>query len=90
MRSRRGGELLPQGNPVIHKSVKKLLQEAQVPPWQRNSFPLIYVGEELAAVWQVAVAVKFSQPGGDAGRAGNSSSEVRAAGQDLRHNEPIA
>lgn len=60
VRSRRGGELIPVGNPVIHKSIKKLLQEAQVPPWQRSSYPLIYVNDELAAVWQLAVAARFS------------------------------
>lgn len=61
VRSRRGGELIPMGNPVIHKSVKKLLQEAQVPPWQRASYPLIYVDDELAAVWQVAVAARYRE-----------------------------
>lgn len=62
VRSRRGGELIPVGNPVIHKSVKKLLQEAQVPPWQRASYPLVYVDDELAAVWQVAVAARYREP----------------------------
>ena len=62
VRSRRGGELIPVGNPVIHKSVKKLLQEAQVPPWQRASYPLVYVDGDLAAVWHVAVAARFREP----------------------------
>jgi len=59
VRSRRGGELLPLGDPVIHKSVKKLLQEASVPPWQRTGFPLIYINDELAAVWRIAVADRY-------------------------------
>ena len=59
VRSRRGGELIPMGKPVIHKSIKKLLQEAAVPPWQRNGYPLVYIDDELAAVWQIAVAARF-------------------------------
>lgn len=47
---RRGGErcLLP-GRSHRHK-LKKLLQEAGVPPWERERLPLIYVDDKLAAV----------------------------------------
>ena len=50
IRLRQGGErcLLPRRG--HHHSLKKLLQEAGVPPWERERLPLIYVGEELAAV----------------------------------------
>ncbi len=49
VRTRRGGEtcLLPGRG---HHKLKKLLQEAGVPPWERERLPLIYVGDELAAV----------------------------------------
>lgn len=50
VRWRQGGEIchLP-GRRHRHK-LKKLLQAAGVPPWERGHLPLIYVDEELAAV----------------------------------------
>lgn len=62
VRSRRGGELIKLGEPAFHKAVKKLLQEASVPPWQRDRVPLLYVGERLIAVWNVAVATDYRTP----------------------------
>ncbi len=59
VRSRVGGELIKLGEPAYHKAVKKVLQESAVPPWQRDSVPLLYVGDRLAAVWNIAVAVDF-------------------------------
>ena len=56
VKSRAGGELIALGNPKFHKAVKKILQESSVPPWQRESIPLLYINNELAAVWQLAVA----------------------------------
>ncbi|SIT65861.1 tRNA(Ile)-lysidine synthase [Ectothiorhodosinus mongolicus] len=32
-------------------SLKKLLQEAGVPPWERDRIPLLYQGDELVIVW---------------------------------------
>lgn len=58
--SRQGGELIRLGEPAFHKSVKKVLQEAAVPPWQRDTIPLIYINNRLAAVWNIAVAADFS------------------------------
>ncbi len=62
VRSRRGGELIKLGEPAFHKSVKKLLQEAAVPPWQRDRVPLLYVDERLIVVWNVAVASDYRTP----------------------------
>ena len=64
VRSRDGGERLAVGRPVIHKSVKKLMQEAGLPPWQRSRVPLIYVNDELAAVWQIAVSSCYGRDAG--------------------------
>jgi len=69
VRSRVGSELIKLGEPAFHKAVKKLLQEASVPPWLRNVTPLIYIEGRLAAVWEIAVAVDFRQ-------GVNNSSEV--------------
>ncbi len=50
IRFRQGGERCrPAGRGHRHR-LKKLMQEWQVPPWQRDSVPLLYVGEEIAAV----------------------------------------
>lgn len=59
VRSRTGGELIKLGEPAYHKAVKKVLQEASVPPWQRDSIPLLYIADRLIAVWDIAVAVDF-------------------------------
>jgi len=69
VRSRVGSELIKLGEPAFHKAVKKLLQEASVPPWLRDVTPLIYIEGRLAAVWEIAVAVDFRQ-------GANNSSEV--------------
>lgn len=61
VRSRVGSELIKLGEPAFHKAVKKLLQEASVPPWLRDVTPLLYIDGRLAAVWEIAVAVDFRQ-----------------------------
>jgi tRNA(Ile)-lysidine synthase len=49
VRFRSGGELVkPAGRPT--RLLKKLLQEAGVPPWLRECVPLLYAGNELIAV----------------------------------------
>lgn len=48
VRRRQGGErILCQGQ---HKSLKKLLQAASIPPWERDQLPLIYENEVLILV----------------------------------------
>jgi tRNA(Ile)-lysidine synthase len=64
---RQGGETcrLP-GRGHRHK-LKKLLQEAGVPPWERGRLPLLYVQDELAAIGDRWVcepfAAKSDEPG---------------------------
>jgi tRNA(Ile)-lysidine synthase len=55
IRLRRGGERLQPDHRRPRRSLKKLLQEARVPPWQRGCTPLIYCGEDL--VWAAGVGV---------------------------------
>ena len=64
---RRGGErcLLP-GRSHHHK-LKKLLQEAGVPPWERERLPLIYVDGKLAAVADRWVCQPFAARAGEPG-----------------------
>lgn len=50
VRLRTGGERCRPVGHAHHKPLKKLLQEAAIPPWVRERIPLIYVGGKLAAV----------------------------------------
>ncbi|MCW8923063.1 MAG: tRNA lysidine(34) synthetase TilS [Gammaproteobacteria bacterium] len=47
---RQGGEKIqPAGRKNTH-SLKKLMQEAGIPPWERTRIPLIYLNDQLIAV----------------------------------------
>jgi tRNA(Ile)-lysidine synthase len=50
VRPRRGGEVCVLPGRGHHHKLKKLLQDAGVPPWERVRLPLLYAGEALAAV----------------------------------------
>ena len=67
LRLRSGGETLRPHAKASTRSLKNLLQEHRVPPWQRERLPLLYCGDELACVVGVAVAADFqarnSNPG---------------------------
>jgi tRNA(Ile)-lysidine synthase len=56
---RRGGELLKVAHNRPHRSLKKLLQEANVLPWWRARLPFIYSGEDLVAVGDLWVNAEF-------------------------------
>ncbi|MGH8426492.1 MAG: tRNA lysidine(34) synthetase TilS [Gammaproteobacteria bacterium] len=63
LRFRVGGETLrPAGN-AHHRPLKKLLQESAVLPWMRPRVPLLYVGDELAAVAGLDVAAEYAGRG---------------------------
>ncbi len=67
VRFRQGGERCrPAGDPHTRK-LKKLLQEAAVPPWQRPRLPLIYLDDELAAVAGLLVCEPFRARNSDPG-----------------------
>jgi tRNA(Ile)-lysidine synthase len=55
IRSRQGGERLQPDARRPRRSLKNLLQEAHVAPWQRDRLPLIYCGNVL--VWAPEVGV---------------------------------
>jgi tRNA(Ile)-lysidine synthase len=60
VRFRQGGERFrPQGR-YHSQELKKLLQEAAIPPWERNHTPLLYLGDQLAAVATVGIAAELS------------------------------
>ncbi len=60
VRFRRGGERIkPHGESITH-DLKKLFQSKAVPPWLRNRIPLVFVGDELAAVVGFCLADSFA------------------------------
>ncbi|MET0987463.1 MAG: tRNA lysidine(34) synthetase TilS [Steroidobacteraceae bacterium] len=50
VRFRTGGERLQLPGMKVHRTLKNLLQEADVVPWWRERIPLLYAGERLCAV----------------------------------------
>lgn len=50
IRPRSGGEKIRPRGQAHHKELKKLYQEAGIPPWVRERLPLIYRGKQLVAV----------------------------------------
>jgi len=62
---RQGGESIqPAGRKEKH-ALKKLFQEAGVPPWVRERTPLIFVDGELAAVAELFISQKFQAQSGE-------------------------
>ena len=57
--NRKGGEFFKPDSKRPTKKIKQLLQESNLPPWEREILPLIFVGEELASVPNFGVDIKF-------------------------------
>lgn len=62
LRARAGGERMRLHTGAPSRSLKNLLQEAAIPPWQRANLPLLWVGGELAWIAGVGVATEFLCP----------------------------
>lgn len=67
LRNRRGGEVLRPVGRGHHHKLKKLFQEAGIPPWQRDQMPLVYINNNLAAVGDRWVSQEFAAEGNEAG-----------------------
>jgi len=67
VRFRQGGERLCVAGREGHHSLKKLFQEAAVPPWQRERIPLLFADDELVAVSGHWVACSFAVEAGQEG-----------------------
>jgi tRNA(Ile)-lysidine synthase len=65
VRSRRGGETCQLGGRRHHTRLKKLLQTAGVPPWERSTLPLVYVDDQLAAIGDRWVCEPFQARAGE-------------------------
>ncbi len=67
VRFRQGGERLRLPGRNCHHELKKLLQEYDVPPWQRERIPLIYIGDQLAAAVGFFIAADYVVQAGQEG-----------------------
>ena len=65
IRLRRGGERLQPNCRRPRRSLKNLLQEARMPPWQRERLPLIFRGDTLIWVPGIGVDCAFQAAAGE-------------------------
>ena len=64
LRQRQGGERLQLSPHRPRRSLKKLLQEAAIPPWERDRLPCLWCNEQLLWVGPLGVdAAVFCTPG---------------------------
>jgi tRNA(Ile)-lysidine synthase len=66
IRVRRGGESLQPDCRRPRRSLKNLLQEARIPPWERERLPLILCGNELVWAPGIGIACTFQAARGEA------------------------
>ena len=59
IRNRQGGEFFKPDSKRPTKIIKQLLQESDLPPWEREFLPLIFVGDDLAFVPNFGIDIKF-------------------------------
>jgi len=59
VRGRSGGERMRPASDRPHRTLKNLLQETAVPPWERERMPLLFIGDALAWVPGIGVAAEF-------------------------------
>ncbi|MDO8464639.1 MAG: tRNA lysidine(34) synthetase TilS [Gallionella sp.] len=67
LRLRHGGETLRPYPNAPTRTLKNLLQEHRIQPWQRDRLPLLYCGEELVCVPGVAIAAEYQAAAKEAG-----------------------
>lgn len=67
VRFRRGGERCRPLDRARGQSLKRLFQEWGVPAWQRAETPLVFIGDELAAVADRCICRPFAVRAGEAG-----------------------
>ena len=50
IRFRQGGEKITGAKDEPSKTLKNFMHENEIPPWERNTIPLIYCGDEIVCV----------------------------------------
>jgi tRNA(Ile)-lysidine synthase len=64
---RAGGEHIALAHRSGRHSLKKLYQEAKIPPWKRKNIPLIYIDGKFAAVANLWISAEFHPEEGEQG-----------------------
>jgi len=59
LRLRKGSETLRLHAAAAKRTLKNLLQQYHIPPWQRERLPLLFCGEELVCVVGVAIDAEY-------------------------------
>ena len=59
VKARSGGEKIRLPGRKGHHALKKLFQEAGIPPWERETIPLVYLDGKLAAVGDLWISADF-------------------------------
>ncbi len=67
VRLRRGAEYIRLDNKRPTRTLKNLLQEQGIPPWQRDRLPLLFCGETLVAIPSIGVECAYQAVGEEAG-----------------------
>lgn len=67
IRLRSGGERFTPACNRPRRSLKNLLQEASIPPWERNAMPLLFCGEKLVWVPGIGIDCEFQVKSGGLG-----------------------
>ncbi len=67
LRRRSGGEVMRPRRGGPRRAVKKLLQENGVPPWERESLPLVYCNDDLVCLPGLAVEAGWQAGPGEPG-----------------------
>ncbi len=67
VRLRRGAERIRPHAQRPTRTLKNLLQEHAIPPWQRDHLPLLFCGEDLVWVAGVATAEDYRSQSGETG-----------------------
>jgi len=67
LRPRQGGERFQPDARRPRRSLKKLLQESILPPWQRHAIPCLWCGDELVWVAGLGIAVSWQCREGESG-----------------------
>ena len=67
LRFRQGGESLRPSVSAFTRTLKNLLQEHCIPPWQRDRLPLLFCGEQLVCVPGAGIAAGFQAAADETG-----------------------
>ena len=59
VKARSGGEKIRLPGRKGHHALKNLFQEAGIPPWERETIPLVYLDDKLAAVGDLWISADF-------------------------------